>query len=59
MAFTGGIGENDSAVRAAIVDGLRWAGEMPVWVIPAEEERQIAVEVLALMSSADFPASSG
>ena len=48
MAFTGGIGENDIGVRQAIVDGLRWAGEVPVWVIPAEEERQIAVEVLAL-----------
>ena len=49
MAFTGGIGENDAVVRGAIVDGLRWAGEVPVWVIPAEEERQIAAEVLGLM----------
>ena len=49
MAFTGGIGENDATVRAAIVDGLRWAGEVPVWVIPADEERQIAAEAWALM----------
>ena len=49
MAFTGGIGENDAGVREAIVEGLRWAGEVPVWVIPAEEERQIAAEAWALM----------
>ena len=49
MAFTGGIGENDAAVREAIVQGLKWAGEVPVWVIPAEEERQIAAEAWALM----------
>ncbi len=47
MAFTGGIGENDRAAREAIVAGLAWAGEVPVWVIPAEEERQIAAEALA------------
>ena len=51
MAFTGGIGENDAVVRGAIVDGLRWAGEVPVWVIPADEERQIAAEVLGLMQT--------
>ena len=51
MAFTGGIGENDAVVRGAIVDGLRWAGEVPVWVIPADEERQIAAEVLELMQT--------
>ena len=48
MAFTGGIGENDAAVRAEIKAGLTWAGDVPVWVIPAEEERQIAIEVMAL-----------
>lgn len=26
VAFTGGIGENDAAVRAGILDGLAWAG---------------------------------
>lgn len=50
MAFTGGIGENDGAARAAIVAGLVWAGAVPVWVIPAEEERQIAAEALAVMA---------
>jgi acetate kinase len=49
MAFTGGIGENDAGVRDAIVGGLTWAGKVPVWVIPAEEERQIATEAMTLM----------
>ena len=26
IAFTGGIGENDAQVRAALLDGLDWAG---------------------------------
>ena len=51
MAFTGGIGENDEGVRDAMVRGLRWAGEVPVWVIPADEERQIAAEALALIEA--------
>ena len=49
MAFTGGIGENDAGVRDAIVEGLNWAGRVPVWVIPAEEERQIALDAMSLM----------
>ena len=50
MVFAGGIGENDAAVRGAIVEGLKWAGEVPVWVFPADEERQIAAEAWALMA---------
>ena len=49
MVFTGGIGEHDAGVRGAIVEGLKWAGEVPVWVFPADEERQIAAEAWALM----------
>jgi acetate kinase len=49
IAFTGGIGENDPVVRQAIVEGLRWAGQTPVLIIPAEEEKQIAAEAFALM----------
>ena len=49
MAFTGGIGENDKAVRDEIVKGLKWAGEVPVWIIPADEEGQIASEARGLM----------
>jgi len=26
LAFTGGIGENDAAIRAAIMDGMAWTG---------------------------------
>ena len=44
MAFTGGIGENDSVVRAEIAQGLAWAGAVPILVLAAEEERQIAIE---------------
>ncbi|MBI1170754.1 acetate kinase [bacterium] len=52
VAFTGGIGENDTKVRARIVAGLAFLGaDRPVWVIPAEEERQIAAEARALMVS--------
>ena len=50
VAFTGGIGENDSFVRAEILEGLAFvAADKPVFVIAAEEERQIAIEALALM----------
>ena len=50
IAFTGGIGENDAGVRGRIVQGLAYvAAGKPVWVIAAEEERQIASEALALM----------
>lgn len=71
VAFTGGIGENDAAVRAGILDGLAWAGagydaaanhagaaeltgagsRVAIWTVPAEEERQIAREALAVMQT--------
>lgn len=51
VAFTGGIGENDAGLRGRIMDGLAWAGPVPVWVIPAEEERQIAAEAFAVMAA--------
>ena len=51
IAFTGGIGENDAAIRAAIVEGLLWAGQVPVHIIPAEEERTIAAEAIALIAA--------
>ncbi len=41
LVFTGGIGEGDAAVRAAICDGLSWL-PCPVRVLPADEEAQIA-----------------
>ena len=51
MAFTGGIGENDADVRDRIVRGLVWAGIVPVFVVAAEEERQIAAEALGVMAA--------
>lgn len=49
LAFTGGIGENDTAIRGRIVEGLAFLGAVPVQVIPAEEERQIAAEAWDLL----------
>lgn len=50
LAFTGGIGENDTEVRDRISQGLAWAGARPAVVVPAEEEKQIAIDALALMA---------
>lgn len=50
VAFTGGIGENDQAVRKSILDRLAWANPAQVHIVPAEEEAQIAREARALMA---------
>ncbi len=52
IAFTGGIGENDKTVRQRIVASLAFAGEKPVQVIHAEEERQIAADAWQVMEPA-------
>ncbi|KIT16028.1 acetate/propionate family kinase [Jannaschia aquimarina] len=52
LAFTGGIGENDAEIRDRIADGLSWAGDIPVHVIPAEEERTLARDAAALLEAA-------
>jgi acetate kinase len=64
VVFSGGIGENDAAVRAGIMNGLaylglryrgndtgdlRGVGLISAQILPAEEERQIALEVGALL----------
>ena len=52
-AFTGGIGENDAAVRADILARLHWAGvAIPSYIIPANEERFIAAEAMRLHDAA-------
>jgi acetate kinase len=51
LAFTGGIGENDAWMRDRIVEGLAFLGPVPVHVVPAEEERQIAAEALGVMAA--------
>lgn len=50
IAFTGGIGENAAPIRARICDGLAWAGAVPVHVVKADEERQIARDALSMLS---------
>lgn len=49
IAFTGGIGENAGAVRDKIVAHLACFGPVPVHIVPADEERQIARDALSLM----------
>lgn len=49
IAFTGGIGENDQAVRKAILDRLAFFGPVDLHVIPAKEELQIAREARTLL----------
>jgi acetate kinase len=50
IVFTGGIGENDARIRAAICDGLAWAGVSTdhVAVLPSREAEQIARHTWAL-----------
>ncbi|MFQ1701715.1 acetate/propionate family kinase [Loktanella agnita] len=49
VAFTGGIGENAAPVRDRIMEHLACFGEVPVHVVPADEEKQIARDAVALM----------
>lgn len=51
FAFTGGIGANADAVRAGILDRLAFLGPKPVHVVPAQEERQIARDVLSVLNA--------
>ncbi|MDJ1007383.1 MAG: acetate kinase [Paracoccaceae bacterium] len=49
LAFTGGIGENAPAIRDRITTHLAFLGPLPVHVVPADEERQIARDALRLL----------
>jgi len=49
VAFTGGIGENAAPVRDRIMELLACFGTVPVHVIVADEEKQIARDALALI----------
>lgn len=51
MAFTGGIGENAAYVRNKILSLLEFLGELPIHVVAAEEERQIARDAKLLMEA--------
>jgi acetate kinase len=48
LVFTGGIGENDAPVRAAICEGLAWAAPK-VRVLASQEDAQIARHTRALL----------
>ena len=50
VAFTGGIGENAKPVRDAIMAQLAFLGPLPVHIVPAEEEKQIARDALSLLA---------
>lgn len=49
IAFTGGIGENAPDIRDRILAHLAFLGPVPVHIIPADEERQIARDAQTLM----------
>ncbi|SEW30652.1 acetate kinase [Cognatiyoonia koreensis] len=51
VAFTGGIGENAAPVRDRIMELLAFLGTVPVHIIEADEEKQIARDALALMNA--------
>jgi len=46
VAFTGGIGQNSAPIRDRIMSHLAFLGDVPVHVIKADEERQIAVDAI-------------
>jgi acetate kinase len=50
LVFTGGIGENDAEVRAAICNGLAWAAPA-VRVLASQEDEQIARHIRGLLPS--------
>jgi acetate kinase len=51
VAFTGGIGENSSHIRNAILDKLSWLGNFPSYTIAAQEEIQIAREASNVLTT--------
>lgn len=57
LVFTGGIGENDAAVRAEICSGLAWAGidasagSESVQVLASQEDEEIARHTWALVAA--------
>ena len=55
MVFTGGIGENAGQVRDAILDHMKLLGPFEVLVIPANEERMMAMEAVALLGASSPP----
>lgn len=50
VAFTGGIGENAAPIRDRIMELLSFFGDVPVHVMAADEEKQIARDAFALIA---------
>lgn len=50
LAFTGGIGENSAVIRDRITTGLGWLGPLPVHIVRADEEKQIARDAVSVMA---------
>ena len=48
VAFTGGIGQNSAPIREQIMSHLEFLGDVPVHVVKADEERQIALDAATL-----------
>ena len=51
VAFTGGIGENAQPIRDKIMTHLACFGDVPVHVVSADEEKQIARDAVALINA--------
>ncbi|MFB1025724.1 MAG: acetate kinase [Octadecabacter sp.] len=51
VAFTGGIGQNSADIRDRIMAHLAFLGDVPVHVINADEERQIALDATSIASA--------
>ena len=56
IAFTGGIGENAGDIRNDILLKLAWAGDVPAYTVPAQEEAFVAREASNLMEGPEFAA---
>ncbi|WP_371153360.1 acetate/propionate family kinase [Jannaschia sp. 2305UL9-9] len=52
LAFTGGIGENDTGIRDAIAGALSWIGPVPIHVVHAQEERTLARDAARILAAA-------
>ncbi|MFM7732040.1 MAG: acetate/propionate family kinase [Cyanobium sp.] len=53
IALSGGIGEHDGELLRELEEALAWLGGVPLLVVPADEEGQIARSCLAAAGGAD------
>jgi acetate kinase len=51
LIFTGGVGENAAPIREKIVEALSWLVPFDAQVIPANEERAMAMDVAPLLTA--------